>query len=321
MRRPISWIAALTASIAFSACDAPVSAVDPVQRPLARPAALAKPKPVIKPSVVRSEQSLELQKYYQRVQNGLLAQGLLRRDGGIRDAPFGTRQLVENFIRIALYEEYSSVGGSLVARATASRLHRWERPITMQLEFGATVSPDKQATDRAAVTGYASRLSRITGLPIRQVTSGGNFNVFIVNENERRALGPRLRRMVPGISELAVRTVTDMPQSSYCLVFALDGGSDGAYRQAVAVIRAEHPDLLRLSCIHEEVAQGLGLSNDSPAARPSIFNDDEEFALLTSHDELLLRMLYDPRMRPGMSEPEARAQAQIIASELLGGES
>ena len=67
------------------------------------------------------------------------------------------------------------------------------------------------------------------------------------------------------------------------------------------MIRAEHPDLLRLSCLHEEIAQGLGLSNDSPAARPSIFNDDEEFALLTRHDELLLTMLYDPRMIPGMS--------------------
>jgi hypothetical protein len=44
------------------------------------------------------------------------------------------------------------------------------------------------------------------------------------------------------------------------------------------VIRAEHPDLLRLSCLHEEIAQGLGLPNDSPRARPSIFNDDEEFA-------------------------------------------
>jgi hypothetical protein len=58
-------------------------------------------------------------------------------------------------------------------------------------------------------------------------------------------------------------------------------GNSGAYTRAVAVVRAEHPDLLRQSCIHEEIAQGLGLPNDSPAARPSIFNDDEEFALLT----------------------------------------
>jgi hypothetical protein len=75
---------------------------------------------------------------------------------------------------------------------------------------------------------------------------------------------------------------------------------------------------MRLSCVHEELAQGLGLSNDSPLARPSIFNDDEEFATLTSHDELLLKMLYDPRLKSGMSLPEARPTIKQIAAELTG---
>ncbi len=104
-----------------------------------------------------------------------------------------------------------------------------------------------------------------------------NYHVFVVNEDERRALGPELRKIIPDIAPGAVDTVQNMRRSTLCLVFARDPGDDGSYTQAVAVIRAEHPDLLRLSCIHEELAQGLGLSNDSPAARPSIFNDDEEF--------------------------------------------
>ena len=83
-------------------------------------------------------------------------------------------------------------------------------------------------------------------------------------------------------------------------------------------MRAEQPDLMRLSCIHEEIAQGLGLPNDSPRARPSIFNDDDEFALLTSHDEKLLTMLYDPRLKPGMTAQEAAPVVRIIARELMG---
>ena len=104
------------------------------------------------------------------------------------------------------------------------------------------------------------------------------------------------------------------------MVAAFAGG-EGAntYTAAVAVIRAENPDLLRLSCIHEELAQGLGLANDSPAARPSIFNDDDEFALLTRHDELLLKMLYDPRLRAGMSAAQAAPLTRIIARELTQG--
>jgi hypothetical protein len=87
----------------------------------------------------------------------------------------------------------------------------------------------------------------------------------------------------------------------------------------VALIRAEHPELLRSACIHEELAQGMGLANDSPTARPSIFNDDEEFGLLTKHDELLLKILYDPRLKTGMTVEEATPIVQTIAAELVGG--
>ena len=83
------------------------------------------------------------------------------------------------------------------------------------------------------------------------------------------------------------------------------------------MIRAELPQRLRTSCVHEELAQGRGLANDSPDARPSIFNDDEEFALLTRHDELLLKILYDPRLRPGMPRAEAEPIVRRIAAELL----
>lgn len=72
-----------------------------------------------------------------------------------------------------------------------------------------------------------------------------------------------------------------------------------------------------LSCIHEELAQGMGPANDSRTARPSIFNDDEEFAFLTWHDEMLLSILYDRRLRPGMFEAEARPIVLDIARELL----
>ncbi len=269
----------------------------------------------------RSAESLALSRYYARVQAGLLTQGLLRQDGGGPDVPFTTRNLVDDFVRIALFDEYTSVNGRIIARQTSSQLRKWVSPVRMKVEFGASIPEEQRLTDRANIVSYASRLSRISGLPIRQTTENANFHVFVVNEDERRALAPRIRQILPGIDEGALRTVVDMPRSTFCLVFALDPGDKGTYSQALAIIRGEHPNLLRLSCIHEEIAQGLGLSNDSPAARPSVFNDDEEFGLLTTHDEFLLRILYDPRMRPGMNEIEAREQAELIASELMDGQS
>ena len=268
-----------------------------------------------------SPPSRELIDYYGRIQQNYLAQGLLRVDGGGPDTPFTQRQLVDNFIRIALFEEFRSVGGHLVRRESATQLRRWNQPVRLQVHFGASLPPSVRYQDNKAIADYARRLSALIGLPITLTEVGPNYHIFILNENERRNIGPQLRAISPTIGTAAVRTVRNMRRSTLCLVFAIEGIEDGVYSHAVAIIRAEHPDLLRLSCIHEELALGLGLPNDSPVARPSVFNDDEEFALLTKHDELLLRMLYDPRMRPGMMAFEARPIAEQIAREFLGNES
>ncbi len=61
----------------------------------------------------------------------------------------------------------------------------------------------------------------------------------------------------------------------------------------------------------------MGLLNDDENVRPSIFNDDQEFALLTRHDELLLRILYDRRLAPGMSPETAMPIVDQIVAELM----
>jgi hypothetical protein len=126
-----------------------------------------------------------------------------------------------------------------------------------------------------------------------------------------------LAELTPG----QIASITAMNRDTFCQVLTQSDPATSTYVAAVAVIPSEHPDLLRLSCIHEELAQALGLPNDSNAARPSIFNDDEEFALLTTQDEAMLRILYNPTLRPGMTEAEARPHIQSLSLRLLNGES
>lgn len=311
-------------SLGFVACAfALAGCVGSPQAPSTSPTAPTRPAPVVAvpKAVPQSAASQSVQQHFARVQADLLSSGLLRSDGGGRDTPFTDRMLAENFIRIALYDEYARGPGGPVQRQTESRLRRWDAPVRVGLRFGPSVSASSRATDTARISSYLARLSRITGHPISLSDSAPNFFLHIVNEDERRALGPTVAAALPGLSSGEVAGITNMPLSTYCLVYAMSDGNSGRYSRAFAVIRSEHPDLLRLSCIHEEIAQGLGLANDSPRARPSIFNDDEEFALLTGQDELMLRILYNPALRPGMSEAEARPIIYSLASALLGGES
>lgn len=281
------------------------------------PAGRAAPQPT---APLVSPESQELRAHYAQVEARLRSRDLLRTDGGGVDTPFTSDMLARNFKRIALHEEFSSVGGQFMARETASKLRRWEIPVRVSVEFRGVIPEAQRQADRRSVTSFVNRLSRVTDHPIAVTTTATpNFHVFIVDELARRGLADRLREIIPSISPAAISAVTDLPRSSYCLVFAWDPDDDGSYAKAVAVIRAEHPTLLRQSCIHEEIAQGLGLSNDNPSVRPSVFNDDEEFGLLTRHDEQLLGILYDPRLRPGMMADQAMPIVTKIARERLDG--
>ena len=258
--------------------------------------------------------------YFTQIQQALLTQGMLRSDGG-DEIPVTDRMLAENFMRIALRDEYRRSGGGFVRQETESNLRRWEIPVRVGIRFGASVSPDRQATDRARIASFVARLAKVTGHPISVDDRAPNFFIHIVSEDEREALGPAIRATLPGLGAAEVAGITNMPRTTYCLVYALADGNTGSYTRAFAVIRSEHPDLLRLSCLHEELTQGLGLPNDSPRARPSIFNDDEEFALLTDQDELLLRILYSRELRPGMTAAEARPIVFSLARRMTGGDS
>lgn len=299
--------ALLVAALALSACVATTPGRSPVPPP--RPAA---PAPVTE----ETPASAAARAYYAQVQQALLSQGLLRTDGGGPDTPFTARMLTENFLRVALYDEYDRGG----AGSTTGELRRWDGPVRVGLRFGASVPAERRATDTARISSYLARLARASGHPIRLDDNNPNFLIHIVSEDERRGLGPALRAAMPDLGPQDVAGITDLPRSTYCIVLAQSRGSSGVYQRAFAVVRAEHPDLLRLSCLHEEIAQGLGLPNDSPMARPSIFNDDEEFALLTRMDELMLRILYNPALRPGMTEAEARPIVTELATRLVDGE-
>lgn len=298
----------LAAVGALAGCAGPAGLPDnPV--PDARPA----PQTVQK----RSPKSLRQEAFYKRVENRLLAQDLLRADGGGPDVPFTDETLTRSFLALAFSEEYSDAGGRVMPRTRASTLHRWDVPVKITVEFGETVRPDMADADARLIDDYARRLARVSGHPVSMTERDGNFAVFVLHEQDLARIGPRLRQRLPQISDAEIAFVEALPLDAYCVVFTSDPGNDGRITSAVAIVRAELPDALRTACYHEELAQGLGLANDSDLARPSVFKDDDEFGRLTTHDELLIGILYDPRLTTGMTETDAAPLVREIARGMM----
>ncbi|MET4129468.1 hypothetical protein ACSSV6_002490 [Roseovarius sp. MBR-38] len=302
------WGAAV---LALAGCEmaAPPAAPAPAPPPATRPAA---PAP--------SETSEALAAHYARIERDLLSRGLLRSDGGGPDTPWTDSDLMRNFETIVFFDEYRAGAGFRPSGGQSGALRKWTAPVRLGVEFGPSVPPDQRAADRAAVTGYAARIARVTRHPITSEARGANFHVLFMSEDDRAYGLARVRALAPQIDAATLGVFRDMPRSIHCLVVAFSQkGNPHSYDLAIAWVRAEHPPLSRASCIHEELAQGLGLANDSPRARPSIFNDDEEFALLTRHDEELLWLLYHPDLKPGMTPDEARPILRRLLDERAGG--
>ncbi len=201
------WLAALRACRRRDA---------PRRAPAARPPHAAEPEPP-RP---RPSHSDALERYYARVQNGLLAQGLLRTDGGApRHALHGRATWSRTSMRIALYDEYATVDGRLVARQTPSRLRRWEKPVRLQLVVRRDGARSGAGARPRRGGGYAARLARVTGHPV----SGRRGRATSTSWSSTRR---RAGRSAPAARACArhrrggVDTVLTLPRSTYCLVFA-----------------------------------------------------------------------------------------------------
>jgi hypothetical protein len=238
---------------------------------------------------------------YDALERHLVAQGGLRLDRAPADAPFDNAVLARDFERIALRREadVNLPGGD--DNVAPGRLRRWSDPVRWRLAGEAAT-----AEDAAEIAALFDRIAAATGHDVATAKDAdpGNFLILITTPEERPAAARSLRELSPPLAD-----TFDIWRQSSSVVCAgvLASGAPGASEISVAFvfIGAEVRGRLRRACIEEEIAQAMGLPNDHPQARPSIFNDDQEFALLTEHDEWLLRVLYDPALRPGMTAEEA----------------
>lgn len=95
--------------------------------------------------------------------------------------------------------------------------------------------------------------------------------------------------------------------------------SDGTIASAVLFMGSSHKRGGIDECVAEEMAQALGPMNDTVLVSQSMFNDQTNgiVTALTWHDAVILRTLYDERLKPGMPKDRAMPVAREIIREVL----
>lgn len=143
---------------------------------------------------------------------------------------------------------------------------------------------------------------RIGGLKtsITRDPAAANFDVYVVDRAQyvsvvQKDIYKNDRAKVPG----------------RCLVRVVSG-RDGIKRSS-AVIVSDEGEFLFKRCLVEEILQGLGPMNDNKDLTHSVFNDASRHSRFTVFDQIILNMLYDPRIRPGMSMKQTEPILPLVA--------
>ena len=198
-------------------------------------------------------------------------------------ARYSDQQLITAFNATVFGAEYSSWGWHTRV------VKKYVKPVRVYID-------NRSRRDRSrTVARFVRSLSKIIrGIEIKIVDDKrqSNFTIYVV---DRRSYKDVVRR------EVYRQRTMNVP--GRCLVRVVSAPS--GIRRSDAVIVSDEGEFLFKRCLVEEILQGLGPVNDNSSLKYSVFNDTSKHTSFTKHDRYILNMLYDKRIRPGMSRNEA----------------
>ncbi|HYG58906.1 MAG TPA: DUF2927 domain-containing protein [Symbiobacteriaceae bacterium] len=190
------------------------------------------------------------------------------------EAPDG--DAVEYFLAVALSGfEFGSA---------PSVVYKWTDDILIQVT-GSPAESDETALDQ--VIDDLNDL--IAPLQIRRVATGGNVTIFYGPDEE---FPRQVRGYTPG-------------NRGY---FAVNYSSSHAIRSSKILISTNVTKKARAHLVREELTQSLGMFRDSWDYEDSIFYQGwTTTGTYAPIDETVVRLLYDPRLKPGMTREQVLA--------------
>jgi hypothetical protein len=204
-------------------------------------------------------------------------------------ASFTDAEIVDGFLK-------TTIGAELQIAGRVDRVRKYGAPVRVFIDSRGR--PDRSARLRQIVDDIARHIRHID-LAVTPRRSDANVVVTMVREKE---LYPTLTRLFGRDRAREIRSTLD-PQ-------CLSGfRKDDNYRilGSTVVLTTNVSDAVFADCAYEELLQALGPINDTDSVPWTMFNDDVQMGYFGVFDQYILNILYDPRVRPGMTAREVQA--------------
>jgi hypothetical protein len=202
---------------------------------------------------------------------------------------FTDAEIIDGFYRIVFGAEFH-VSGSV------DRIRKYEKPVRVHVDSRS--KPDRRKEVAEVVDDIRSKIRHLD-IAMADSRKEANVTVTLVRD---RDIEKTIRQFYG--REQAARIVKSLePQ---CL---------SGFRKD-ELFRIEHSDVIVVvdagefifrDCIYEELLQALGPINDDDDLPWTMFNDDVQMGFFGIYDQYLLNILYDPRIRAGMTKEQVKA--------------
>ncbi|MDB5632487.1 MAG: hypothetical protein JWR49_1342 [Tardiphaga sp.] len=209
---------------------------------------------------------------------------------------FTDSEIIDGFLKTAFGAEYHLAG-------RVDRIRKYERPVRVFAD-GAN-RPDRKAQIAKVVADIARRVQHLN-IAMSDSSEEANVIVKLVRD---RDLYRTISTFYGTDRANEIRSSLD-PQ---CLS-GFRKNEAFEIEHSDVILTVDNGDFIFLDCAYEELLQSLGPINDTSSVPWTMFNDNVQMGFFDVYDQYILNILYDPRIKAGMTVQEVNAvMPQVLA--------
>ncbi|WP_249166525.1 DUF2927 domain-containing protein [Bradyrhizobium sp. JYMT SZCCT0428] len=201
---------------------------------------------------------------------------------------FTDSEIIEGFFKVAFGAEYHLAG-------RVDRIRKYEAPVRV---FADGTRADRKAQLAKIVADIAARVQH---LDIAMAANNDDANVLVKLVRDRD-LNRTIITFYGSERAREIRSSLD-PQ---CLS-GFRKNERFEIEHSDVILTVDNGDFVFFDCAYEELLQSLGPINDTPTVPWTMFNDNVSMGYFGVYDQYLLNLLYDPRIKAGMTVEDVRA--------------
>ncbi|MDF0521647.1 DUF2927 domain-containing protein [Bradyrhizobium yuanmingense] len=210
---------------------------------------------------------------------------------------FTDGEIIEGFLKTAFGAEYHLAG-------RVDRIRKFDGPVRVYAESDR----EDRKTQLAKVVADIGKRVQHLDIAMIATSEAANVRVKLVRD---RDLFRTISSFYGAEKAREIRSSLD-PQ---CLS-GFRKNDNFEIEHSDVILTVDNGDFTFLDCAYEELLQSLGPINDTTSVPWTMFNDNVSMGYFDVYDQYILNLLYDPRIKAGMTVAEVKAVLPAVLKDV-----